>query len=41
MNRQQTAVAGAACIILGAVLMHQAYEASGRPRPLWARFLPG
>lgn len=41
MNRQQKAAAGAVCIVLGAWLLHEAYEGSGRPRPFALRFLPG
>lgn len=41
MTRQQKAAAGAAAVILGAWLLHQAYEGSGKPRPFALRFLPG
>jgi hypothetical protein len=41
MNRQQKVLAGATAMILGAWLLHEAYEGSGRPRPFALRFLPG
>lgn len=41
MNRQQKAAAGAAAMIVGAWLLHQAYEGAGRSRPFALRFLPG
>lgn len=41
MNRQQKAAAGCVAVILGAWLLHQAYEGSGKPRPFALRFLPG
>jgi len=41
MTRQQHIVAGAAAICLGAWLLHQAYEGSGRPRPFALKLLPG
>jgi hypothetical protein len=41
VTRQQKAAAGAATVILGAWLLHQAYEGSGKPRPFALRFLPG
>lgn len=41
MTRQQRTVAGVSAMVAGAWLLHTAYEASGRPRPFWLRFLPG
>lgn len=41
MTREQKAIAGAAAVVLGAWLLHQSYEGSGRPRPFALRFLPG
>ena len=41
MSRQQKITAGASLVVLGAWLLHEAYEGSGRPRPFALRFLPG
>lgn len=41
MNRQQKAAAGVALVILGAWMLHEAYEGAGRPRPFALKFLPG
>jgi uncharacterized protein YfaA (DUF2138 family) len=41
VTRQQKATAGAAAIVVGAWLLHQAYEGAGRSRPFALRFLPG
>lgn len=32
---------GVACTVLGAALLHDAYEHRGKGRPFLARFLPG
>lgn len=41
MTRQHKVIAGAAAVVLGAWLLHEAYEGSGRSRPFALRFLPG
>lgn len=41
MTRQQRTAAGVAAVVLGAWLLHTAYEGSGKPRPFALRFLPG
>jgi hypothetical protein len=41
VNRQQQIYAGCGAVIVGAWLLHQAFEGAGKPRPFWARFLPG
>jgi hypothetical protein len=41
VTRQQRAAAGAAAVVLGAWLLHTAYEGAGKPRPFALRFLPG
>jgi hypothetical protein len=41
VTREQKVVAGCSALITGAWLLHQAFEGAGRPRPFWARFLPG
>lgn len=41
MTRQQRVAAGCSAVVVGAWLLHTAYEGSGKPRPFWARFLPG
>lgn len=32
---------GVAAIVLGSWLLYDAFEARGRTRPFWSRFLPG
>lgn len=40
MSHQQKAMTGALCVVVGAWLLHEAFEGSGRPRPFAFRFLP-
>jgi len=40
-DRQRALYGGVACLVAGSWLLHQAYEARGRTRPWFARFLPG
>lgn len=39
-NRNVALFGGAACMILGAWMLHDAYEKRGRRRPFVASFLP-
>lgn len=41
MTHQQKIAAGAALIVLGSWLLHEAYEGSGRRRPWAVKLLPG
>jgi hypothetical protein len=41
VTRQQHIIGGCTALVLGAWWLHQAYEGAGKPRPFWARFLPG
>lgn len=40
-DQRAAQLAGMGCIVLGAFLLYDAYEARGRSRPFWTRFLPG
>lgn len=40
-DRQAALLGGVAAICLGSYLLYDAFEARGRQRPFWARFLPG
>lgn len=38
---QAAKLAGVACIVVGAFLLYDAYDARGKSRPFALRFLPG
>ena len=40
-DQQAAKLAGVACVVAGAFLLYDAYEARGASRPFVARFLPG
>lgn len=39
-KREHALYAGVAALMLGAVLLHDAYEGRGVDRPFWVKFLP-
>lgn len=41
MTRDLQILAGAACLIAGFWLLHQAFDARGVARPFWLHFVPG
>lgn len=40
-DRRTALLAGVGCVVLGAWLIYDAYDARGRQRPFWLRLLPG
>jgi hypothetical protein len=40
-DRRVAQVGGIAMVVIGARLIYDAYEARGRHRPFWLRFMPG
>ena len=41
LSRQTCLVGGVGCVVAGSVLLHLAYEASGKSRPWGLKLLPG
>lgn len=40
-NQTLAVILGAIALIVGFVLLHDAYEARGLSKPFWTHFLPG
>lgn len=41
MTRDLQILLGCAALVLGAWLLHEAFEARGKTRPFWLHFVPG
>jgi hypothetical protein len=41
VTHEQKVAASCALIVAGAWMLHSTFEASGRSRPFWTKFLPG